>query len=101
MNFTVLHIDLIAQSISREINLRTDSYSAPLILLRDITRAIRTTVPQSSFVVGIKPNSAGYAIGGFSTNDEDGRAHLVEIAPWAWDRAGVDFIDKWRRLWIS
>ena len=92
-NFDVLTSDLIAQFISRKTNLRTDSYSAPLALLRNIIHAIRATVPQSDFIVGIKLNSADYATGGFSPKDQDGRAHLAEIASWAWNGAGVDFIE--------
>lgn len=92
-NFVALPLDLIAEVISQKTDLRTDLYTAPLTLLRDIIHAIRTTVPQSSFVVGIKLNSEYYATGGCPTEDEDGRAHLTEIASWAWDGAGVDFIE--------
>ncbi|KAH8113757.1 FMN-linked oxidoreductase [Phellopilus nigrolimitatus] len=81
---------LIAQFISRRTNLRTDAYSAPVALLREIVYAVRAAVPRI-FVVGIKLNAADYVSGGL--REEDGRAHLAEIAGWEWEGAGVDFIE--------
>ena len=82
--------DLIAQFISRKTNLRTDQYASPLALLSEIVGAIRNAVP-STFILGLKLNSADYATGGFS--QEEGAEHIAAIARWQWESGGVDFIE--------
>ncbi|KAI0045015.1 FMN-linked oxidoreductase [Auriscalpium vulgare] len=94
------HGYLIAQFISPKTNERDDAYNvrdAPLRLLHEVVIAIRSAVP-SSFILGVKVNSADYfGAGGrfvFDGDAEDASEksaldHVIEMASWGL----LDFIE--------
>ncbi|EHK19464.1 uncharacterized protein TRIVIDRAFT_58225 [Trichoderma virens Gv29-8] len=67
------HGYLLAQFLAPSTNLRTDEYGGSLAnrarIIFEITDAIRARVPDKSFSIGIKLNSAEFQKGGFTVED--------------------------------